>query len=218
MLNKISSNLQSNLTWRTIIDAAIDKVNSMDSIVTELQSNVGDYESDITQINSTLATIQSDLGTAESDIVALENNQIIVGTSLPGSPTQGRIYILTTAATVYPKGVYIYDGTGWVCVQQYSDIALANWTSAAVSLTLVPGVLYTVTATAAPASLAIGLETSGEVTIIKTGAYALPEPTVGKYLTENGLDALANTLDDVQIIVEKTGSTIIYSAASVISL
>jgi hypothetical protein len=164
------ANAETNLQWRTKINALIDYV--------------------------------------ESNVVS----------ELPASPDSSIIYYLDTAATVYPKGLYKHDGTGWVCVQQLSAIALANWTTDAVSLTLVPGVLYTVTATGEPASFAVTLETNGEATILKTGAFAIPEPTTGSYLTENGLSAFSDDANDVQFIIQKTGSSIIYSSASLIAI
>lgn len=146
-------------------------------------------------------------------------NILINVDTLPATPETGFTYFLTTAATVYPIGTFVHDGTGWVCVQQLSAIALANWTvGSAVSLTLCPGVTYTVTASGAPASLAIALTTIGSAMIIKTGAYAIPEPSSGKKLTSIGLDALAVTATDIQIIIEKIGSTIVYSAADLITL
>jgi hypothetical protein len=137
---------------------------------------------------------------------------------LPASPVEGMIYHLTTAATVYPEGLYQHNGTGWKCVAQHSDIALTAWADTAISLTLVAGVTYTVTATAEPTSLAIDLLTSGEAMIIKTGAFAIPEPTSGSKLTATGLDALADTVNDVQIIIEKNGTGIISSAAEIVAL
>jgi hypothetical protein len=75
-----------------------------------------------------------------------------------------------------------------------------------------------VTATAAPSSLAIDLLTAGSCTILKTGAYSLPAPTIGSKLTTSGIDARTATTNKVQIIVEKIGSSIIYSMAEVIAL
>ena len=143
---------------------------------------------------------------------------VIKVASLPGTPVDGFEYFLTTAATVYPAGRYIYDGSGWICTTQAENIALSNWTATALSLTLVPGVTYTVEATAAPTSFAVDLETIGTAMIIKTGAFAVPDPTTGSKLTDTGLDALAETTNDVQIIIEKIGSSIIYSAAEIIAI
>jgi hypothetical protein len=151
-------------------------------------------------------------------VTGILNGTMAIVTTLPASPVANCLYRLTTASTVYPPGLYMHDGAGWICCRQTQSIALTDWGSTAISLTLVPGVVYTVTATAEPTLIAIDLTTVGECIILKTGAFAIPEPTAGYKLTENGLDALSETTHNVQIIVQKTESAITYSSASVISL
>lgn len=41
------------------------------------------------------------------------NAQIEVGTSLPTSPLEGRIFFLTTTWNGHDKGLYIFDGSSW---------------------------------------------------------------------------------------------------------
>jgi len=99
--------------------------------------------------------------------------------SLPGSPTTGQIYRLTSSDSTNkaPPGLYYYTGSAWVCLSYDSVYDLGNL-GATPSLSLVVGAAYEATQDEAITSLTVSLSGPGTVTITKSGEYTCADPSM----------------------------------------
>lgn len=132
--------------------------------------------------------------------------QYHVVTTLPESPTVEWVYYLNVNVDNYPKGVYKYDGLGWICQTQLAEIALSNWTGS-VTEVLISGVVYNVTVTGVTNIDNVSLNTNGVVSIIisNSSEYAIANPSSGYKTGEYGLDELSSASTRLSIQLDVAG-------------
>lgn len=134
-------------------------------------------------------------------------------TALPSSPATGYVCWLSTADSTAkaPPGVYLYDGTGWLCLQCNAVYDLGS-TGATPSHTLIAGARYKATQSAAVTTWTVSISRPGIVYLTLAGAYSLQSPTMtsrtAKALGDAAWDDAAVALKKVAL--EDDGTYLIY--------
>lgn len=140
---------------------------------------------------------------------------------LPDTPETGRIYFLSQndSNNNAPKGTYIYNGSGWICVS-YSELYDLGTISGDVSQTYIPGVAYKAEVGGDITSWAVTLTSVGLVKIVLTndGGYAVAQPTAAgratKLLGSTAWDKAAEP--NVQVLIEDDSTALIISAMDLV--
>ena len=138
--------------------------------------------------------------------------------TIPVSPEENHLYILTATDGNYPKGLYsCKSDLELSCVNQYEDISIAAWGSSIVSDELVSGVVYSVNVTDTITDLTLTMNTSGSSTLIisNVGLNSIADPNGHLKRTDTGFNDLSSNTT-VELVVSKVGSNYISSAVKLI--
>ena len=116
-----------------------------------------------------------------------------------------------------PKGLFRRLDGAWHCILQEDVCQLPDW-SGAVNITLLSGIIYDVTVTAAVTSLALSMTSPGISTInmVNAGSVAVANPSTGYSRTATGLDDIDASICELN--VQNTGTYIIYEANALVAV